>query len=61
MAIVVDRYGREPVRTVIHRVLVDHSPFQTATHGIELRNADGSRIGTAGGQFLTELNAQHHD
>ena len=61
MATVVDRYGREPVRTVIHRILVDHYPFRTATHDLEMRNVDGVRIGTAAGQFLTELNAQHDD
>jgi hypothetical protein len=26
-----------------------------------VRNVDGVRIGTAAGQFLTELNAQHDD
>jgi hypothetical protein len=26
-----------------------------------MRNVDGVRIGTAAGQFLTELNAQHDD
>jgi len=31
MATVVDRYGTAPVRTVIHRVLVDGTPFRTAT------------------------------
>ena len=61
MATVVDRYGREPVRTAIHRVLVDHYPFRTATHDLEMRNVDGVRIGTAASRFLTELNAQHDD
>ena len=61
MATVVDRYGREPVRTVIHRILVDHYPFRTATHDLEMRNVDDVRIGTAADQFLTELNAQHDD
>ena len=61
MAAAVDRYGTEAVRTVIHRVLVDHYPFRTATHDLEMRNVDGIRIGTAAGQFLTELNAQHDD
>jgi len=61
MVSVVDRYGTDPVRTAIHRVLVDHYPFRTATHGLEMRNVDGIRIGTAAGQFLTELNAQHDD
>ena len=61
MATVVDRYGTDPVRTVIHRVLVDHYPFRTATHDLEMRNVDGICIGTAAGQFLTELNAQHDD
>jgi hypothetical protein len=28
---------------------------------LEMRNVDGVRIGTAAGQFLTELNAQHDD
>ena len=61
MATVVDRYGREPVRTVIHRILVDHYPLRTTTHDLEMRNVDGIRIGTAAGQFLTELHAQHDD
>ena len=58
MATVVDKYGTNPVRTVIHRVLVDHYPFRTATHDFEMRNVDGIRIGTTAGQFLAELNAQ---
>ena len=61
IATVVDRYRTHPVRTVIHRVLVDHYPFRTATHDLEMRNVNGVRIGTAAGQFLTELNAQHDD
>ena len=58
MATVVDRYGTNPVRTVIHRVLVDGAPFRTATHDLEVRNIDGVRIGTTAGQFLDELNSQ---
>ena len=38
MTTVVDRYGADPVRTVIHRVLVDHYPFRAATHDLEMRN-----------------------
>ena len=49
MATVVDRYGMEPVRTVIHRILVDETPFRTATHDLELSNVDGVRIGTKAG------------
>ncbi|WP_224338420.1 hypothetical protein [Haloprofundus halobius] len=58
MATVVDRYGTDPVRTVIHRVLVDHYLFRTATHDLAVRTVDGVRIGTTAGQFLTELNEQ---
>lgn len=58
MASAVDRYGTSPVRTVIHRVLVDGTPFRTATHDLEVRNVDGVRVGTIAGQFLDELNAQ---
>ncbi|AUV84102.1 hypothetical protein C2R22_21145 (plasmid) [Salinigranum rubrum] len=58
MATVVDRYGTGPVRTVIHRVLVDGTPFRTATHTLEMSNTDGVRIGTTAGQFLDELNTQ---
>src|SRR6056297_3541755 len=58
MATVVDMDGTDPVRTVIHRVLVDGTPYWTATHDLEVRNVDGVRIGTAAGQFLTELNAE---
>jgi hypothetical protein len=58
MATVVDRYGTEPVRTVIHRILVDGTPFRTATHDLAVRTVDGVRIGTAAGQFLEELNTQ---
>lgn len=49
MAAVVDSYGSDPVRTVIHRVLVDHYPFRTATNDLEMRNIDGVRIGTTAG------------
>jgi len=61
MATVVDRYGADPVHTVVHRVLVDGTPFRTATHGLEMSNVDGVRVGTTAGQFLDELNAQHDD
>ncbi|MFA9427301.1 hypothetical protein [Natronorubrum sp. A-ect3] len=61
MATVVDRYGTEPVRTVIRRVLVDHYPFRTATSDLEMRNIDGVQIGTTAGWFLGELNAQQGD
>lgn len=56
MAAVVDRYGRAPVRTVIHRILVEDCPFRTATHDLEMHNLDGVRIGTTASQFLDELN-----
>ena len=46
MAAVVDRYGADAVKTVIHRVLVEHSPFRTATVNLDMRNFDGVRIGT---------------
>ena len=58
VAAFVDRYGTESVRTVIHRILVDDEPFRTATNGLEMRNVDGVRIGTAASWFLEELNAQ---
>ncbi|WP_367996228.1 hypothetical protein [Haloferax volcanii] len=58
MASAVDRYGTSPVRTVIHRVLVDGMPFRTATYNLEMSNIDGVRIGTTAGQFLNELNSQ---
>lgn len=58
MAAAVDRYGDDRVRTVIHRVLVEHYPFRTATIGLDMRNIDGVRIGTTAGWFLRELNAQ---
>ena len=58
VAAIVDRYGAESVRTVIHRILVDDEPFRTATNGLEMRNVDGVRIGTAASWFLEELNAQ---
>ena len=54
---VVNRYGTDSVRTVIQRICVDHYPFGTATHDLEMRNVDDVRVGTAAGQFLTELNA----
>ncbi len=57
MAAVIDRNGEDPVRTVIHRVLVEHYPFRTATVDLEMRNIDGVRIGTTAGWFLEELNA----
>ena len=58
LAALVDRYGTGPVRTVIHRILVNDEPFRTATNGLEMRNVDGVRIGTAASWFLKELNAQ---
>ena len=58
VATLVDSYGTESVRTVIHRILVDDEPFRTATNGLEMRNVDGVRIGTAASWFLEELNAQ---
>jgi hypothetical protein len=58
MATVIDTYGTDPVRTVIYRILVDGEPFRTATNGLEMRNVDGVRIGTAASWFLEELNAQ---
>lgn len=58
MATVVNRYGADAVRTVIHRVLVEHYPFRTATVGLDMRNIDGVRIGTTAGWFLEELNAE---
>lgn len=61
MATVVDRYGRTTVRTVIHRILVEDCPFRTATHGLEIHNLDGVRIGTTASRFLDELNTAHED
>jgi len=58
MATVVDRYGSETIRTVIHRILVEEYPFRTATADLDVDNVDGVRIGTAAGQFLAELNAR---
>jgi len=58
MTIVIDRYGTEAVRTVIHRVLVEGVPFRTATHDLDMRNVDGVRIGTTASRFLAELNRQ---
>ena len=58
MAAIVDQYGTETVRTVIHRVLVEHYPFRTATVDLDMRNIDGVRIGTTAGWFLRELNAE---
>ena len=58
MAAVVDIYGTGTVRTVIHRVLVEHYPFRTATVDLEMRNIDAIRIGTTAGWFLRELNAE---
>ena len=46
MAALVESYGTESVRTVIHRVLVNNEPFRTATTGLEMRNVDGVQIGT---------------
>jgi hypothetical protein len=58
VAALVTRYGTESVRTVIHRILLNDEPFRTATNGLEMRNVDGVRIGTAASWFLEELNAQ---
>ena len=59
MATITDTDGIEPIRTVIHRVLVDNEPFRTVTNGLELCTVDGIRIGTAATWFLDELNAQN--
>lgn len=56
MAAFVDRCGTEPVRTVIHRVLLDNNPFWTVTKGVELRSG-GARIGTTASGWPEELNA----
>jgi len=61
MATVVDRYGSETVRTIIHRILAEEYPFRTATADLDVDNVDGVRIGTAAGQFLAELNARQDD
>lgn len=61
MAAIIDRYGVEPVRTVIHRILVDNYPFRTATNELEIRNIDGVHIGTTAGWFLEELNTQENN
>lgn len=61
IATVIDTYGTDPVRTLIHRVLVDDETFRTATNGLEMHNVDGVRIGTAASWFLEELNAQNDD
>ena len=61
MATVVDRYGSEAIRTIIHRILVEEYPFRTATADLDVDNVDGVRIGTAAGQFLAELNARQDD
>lgn len=58
MAVVVDRYGSEAVRTIVQRVLVDDYPFRTATVGLDVDNIDGVRIGTTAIQFLAELSAR---
>jgi hypothetical protein len=58
MAAVVERYGSDAVRTVIHRVLVEHCPFRTATVTLDMRNFDCVRIGTTAVWTLRELNAQ---
>lgn len=61
MAAVVDRYGADAVRTVTHRVLVEHYPFRTATVNLDMRNFDGVRIGTTAVWTLRKLNAQGDD
>ena len=61
VAALVDRYGTESVRTVIHRILLNDEPFRTATNSLEMRNIDGVRIGTAASWFLEELNARDSD
>ena len=60
MAAAVDRYGTVAVRTVIHRVLVQHYLFRTATVDLEMRSSDGIQIGTTVGWFLRELNAEQN-
>ncbi|WP_336136300.1 hypothetical protein [Natronomonas amylolytica] len=61
MATVVDRYGSETVRTIIHRTLVEEYPFRTATADLDVDNVDGVRIGTTAVQVLEEMNARQDD
>jgi ABC-type Fe3+-citrate transport system substrate-binding protein len=61
MATVVDRYGSETVRTIIHRILVEEYPFRTATADLDVDNIDGVRIGTTATRVLEQLNAQQDD
>jgi len=61
IADIVDRYGEETVQTVIHRILVEHYPFRTATVELDMRNVDGVWIGTTAGWFLRELNRDQND
>ena len=58
MATVVDRYGDEVVREVIHRVLVDGIPFRTAAADHDVAALDGVRIETVATQVLSELNTE---
>lgn len=58
MARFVERYGKDTVQTVIHRILVEHYPFRTATVELDMSNVDGVWIGTTATGFLRELNAK---
>jgi len=61
MATLVDRYGSETIRTIIHRILVEEYPFRTATADLDVDNIDGIRIGTTAVQVLEELNPRQDD
>lgn len=39
IATIIDTYGTEPVRTAIHRILIDDEPFRTATSLLLSRSA----------------------
>ena len=58
MARIVERYGTDTVQRIIHRILIEHYPFRTATVELDVQNVDGIWIGTTAVGFLQELNAK---
>lgn len=58
MARIVEQYGTDTVQTIIHRILIEHYPFRTATVELDVRNVDGIWIGTTAVGYLRELNAK---
>ncbi|WP_199180627.1 hypothetical protein [Haloferax marisrubri] len=55
MTDVLARYDEGTIRAVAHRILVELSPFRTATIDLDVETVDGVRVGTIAVGTLREL------